>query len=69
MSKNLISFQIGNKSVEATYDEWEELFEKLEDIFGIDAVEDQIETENEIDINKLDKLDVEIYCDQDISEN
>jgi len=66
---NLISFQIGNRSIEATYDEWEELFIKLEDIFGIDAVEDQIETEDKIDINKLDKLDVEIYCDQDISEN
>lgn len=69
MNENLISFQIGNKSIEATYDEWEELFGKLEDIFGIDAVEDQTETESKIDMNKLDKLDVEIYCDQDISEN
>jgi len=65
----IITFQIGNKNVEATYDEWEELFEKLEGIFGIDAVEDQIEIEDKIDINKLDKLDVEIYCDQDINEN
>ena len=58
----LITFQIGNKNVEATYDDWEELFEKLEGIFGESAVIDIVE-------EKLDKLDVEIYCDQDISEN
>ena len=58
-----ITFNIGNQEVTASYDDWEELFEKLEGIFGIDAVEDNNNPE------KLDKLDCEIAFDRDINEN
>jgi len=59
-----ITFFIGDKEITATYDEWEELYEELEYVFGEKAVED-----TNFDPEKLDKLDVEIAFDKDINEN
>ena len=53
---------IGNQQITATYDEWEELFEDLESIFGINAVEDD-------NPEKLDMIDCEIAFNRDISNN
>ena len=58
-----MKMNIGNQEIIATYDEWEELFEKLEKIFGVDAVEDNSNPE------KLDSIDVEIYYNSRINQN
>jgi len=39
------TFNIGNQKITASYDEWEELFDNLEKIFGMDAV---VENENDL---------------------
>ena len=57
-----MTFKIGNQQITATYDEWEELFEDLESILGINAVEDD-------NPEKLDMLDCEIAFNRDISNN
>ena len=44
---NQLTFNIGNQDITASYDDWEELFEELESIFGINAVENN-EPEKEI---------------------
>ena len=62
--KTELTFNLGNQEITASYDDWEELYEKLEFIFGVNAVEDK-----NYDPEKLDKLDLEISFDNDINEN
>lgn len=58
----ICNFNLGDKEIEAPYDDREKLYEELSSIFGIEAVED-ITTEN------IDAIDVEIYTDTDININ
>jgi len=58
-----ITFNIGNQEITASYDDWEVLFEKLEGIFGMNAVEDNNNPE------RIDQLDCEIEYDLDINKN
>lgn len=60
---NKLTFKIGNQEVTASYDDWEALFDELENIFGLNAVEDNRNPE------KLDITDCEIAFDRDIIEN
>lgn len=59
----IMIMELGGKKIDATYDEWEELYDSLEKLFGESAVEDNTDHE------KLDQLDAEIFFDRDISTN
>jgi hypothetical protein len=60
--KTKITFKIGRKNISATYAEWEEIFEELEKIFGVEAVED---VDN--DPGQTDLIDIECLFDVDLN--
>ena len=58
-----MKMKLGNRTLEAPYQDWEILCDELEEIFGEKAVEIRENPE------KIDQLDVEIYYDRDIGTN
>ena len=52
MTDEQLEFNLGDISISATYDEWEELFIQLEQVFGCDAIE-FLDPENEDDMDIL----------------
>jgi hypothetical protein len=57
-----IVFKIGDRCIAASYDDWEALFDQLDEIFGVGAVQDENDPE------QTDLLDVECLLDVDLGD-